>query len=69
MKIEIKYYTKDFIDDVIQFENDLRKEENFWGWDINGKYIKDKKERGKALRLSRRMPDKRRVASYTAESW
>lgn len=41
MKILIKYYTKDDIDDVIQFENDLRKEENFWGWDIDDKYIKD----------------------------
>ena len=35
MEIIIKRYTKDKIDDVIQFELDLRKEENFWGWEIN----------------------------------
>ena len=41
MNIEIKYYTKDCIDDVIKFEHDLRKEENFWGWEIDDKYIND----------------------------
>ena len=39
MEIIIKRYTKDKIDDVIQFELDLRKEENFWGWEINEDYI------------------------------
>ena len=40
MEIIIKRYTKDKIDDVIQFELNLRKEENFWGWEINDEYIK-----------------------------
>ena len=39
MEIEIKPYTKDRIDDVIQFENALRKEEDFWGWTIDEAYI------------------------------
>lgn len=39
MKIDIVRYTKDKIDDVIQFEKDLRAEENFWGWEIDEKYI------------------------------
>lgn len=30
-KMEIKRYTKDRISDVLQFERDLRAEENFWG--------------------------------------
>ena len=32
VNIEIKEYTKDLIPDVIDFENRLRQEENFWGW-------------------------------------
>lgn len=44
MEIIIKRYTKDKIDDVIQFELDLRKEENFWGWEINDDYIKSVKD-------------------------
>lgn len=40
MKIEILKFTKDKIDDVIEFELNLRKEENFWGWEINDQYIK-----------------------------
>ena len=39
--MEIKYYTKDRIPDVLQFERDLRSEENFWGWEIDEKYITD----------------------------
>lgn len=39
--MEIKKYTKELIPDVIQFEQDLRAEENSWGWEINEKYIKD----------------------------
>ena len=39
--IEIKQYTKDLIPDVLNFESDLRKEEDFWGWEIDEKYISD----------------------------
>lgn len=39
MKIEIKAYTKNEIDDVIQFEKNLRLEEDFWGWEINEAYM------------------------------
>ena len=37
--MEIKRYTKDRIFDVLQFERDLRAEENFWGWEIDEKCI------------------------------
>ena len=37
--MEIRQYTKDRIPDVLRFEKDLRAEENFWGWEIDGKYI------------------------------
>lgn len=39
--MEIKQYTKDLIPDVLQFERDLRAEEDFWGWKIDDKYIAD----------------------------
>ena len=39
--MEIKHYTKDRIPDVLRFERDLRSEENFWGWEIDKKYIAD----------------------------
>ena len=39
--MEIKHYTKDRIPDVLQFEGDLRSEENFWGWEIDEKYMAD----------------------------
>lgn len=39
--MEIKRYTKDLIPDVLIFERDLRAEENFWGWEIDEKYIAD----------------------------
>lgn len=39
--MEIKEYTKDRIPDVLQFEHDLRAEENFWCWEIDEKYISD----------------------------
>ena len=39
MNLEIKRYTKDKIPDVVDFENRLREEENFWGWEINDAYI------------------------------
>lgn len=37
--MEIQHYTKDRIPDVLQFEYGLRSEENFWGWEIDEKYI------------------------------
>ena len=37
----IKKYTREQIPDVLQFERDLRAEENFWGWEIDEKYISD----------------------------
>ena len=37
--MEIRKYTADRIQDVLQFERDLRKEEDFWGWEIDEKYI------------------------------
>ena len=40
MNIEIRPYTAERIDDVLQFESDLRKEEDFWGWEINEDYKK-----------------------------
>lgn len=39
--MEIKQYTKERIPDVLQFERDLRAEEDFWGWEIDEKYIAD----------------------------
>ena len=39
--MEIKQYTKERIPDILQFERDLRSEENFWGWEIDEKYIAD----------------------------
>lgn len=39
--MEIRKYTVDRIPDVLQFERDLRKEEDFWGWEIDEKYIAD----------------------------
>lgn len=39
--VDIKQYTKDLIPDVLQFERDLRSEEDFWGWEIDEKYIAD----------------------------
>jgi len=37
--MEIIQYTKERIPDVLQFEKDLRKEESFWGWEIDDQYI------------------------------
>lgn len=39
--MKIEKYTKERIRDVLQFEKDLRGEENFWGWEIDEKYISD----------------------------
>lgn len=38
--IEIKEFSKDRIDDVIAFEYYLRREEDFWGWEIDDAYRK-----------------------------
>jgi len=39
MNLQIRRYTKDKIPDVLDFEKRLRGEENFWGWEIDDKYI------------------------------
>ena len=41
MTMKIEQYTKELIPDVLQFERDLRSEENFWVWKIDEKYIAD----------------------------
>jgi Acetyltransferases len=43
MDVIIKKYTKDRIDDVIDFEHQLRKEESFWSWEIDDAYIESVK--------------------------
>ena len=35
----IKRYTKNEINEVIDFERQLRREEDFWGWEIDDAYI------------------------------
>ena len=42
--MQIIRYTKDKLDDVIQFELQLRREENFWGWEIDDAYIESVKK-------------------------
>lgn len=42
--ITILEYTKERIDDVIKFEQSLRLEEDFWGWEIDDAYIKSVKD-------------------------
>lgn len=37
--MEIKRYTKERIEDVLAFERQLRREEDFWGWEIDEAYI------------------------------
>ena len=39
MEINIKRYTKEKINDVLDFERRLRLEEDFWGWEIDDEYI------------------------------
>lgn len=39
MQIRIELYTKDRIDDVLAFEQELRRQEDFWGWEIDGAYV------------------------------
>ena len=43
-EIEIVQFTIDKLDDVIHFENNLRKEEDVWGWDIDDRYISSVKD-------------------------
>lgn len=43
-EIEIKRFTEDRIEDVLQFERDLRLEEDFWGWEIDEAYEKKVRE-------------------------
>ena len=38
-RITVKQYTENEIPDVLAFENHLREEEDFWGWEINEQYI------------------------------
>ena len=38
-KFEILPYTRERVEDVLAFERSLREEENFWGWEIDEKYI------------------------------
>ncbi|MBQ9425065.1 MAG: GNAT family N-acetyltransferase [Erysipelotrichaceae bacterium] len=44
MEIDTRPYTKDRIDDVIQFEKELRKQEDDWGWQIDEEYLKSVRE-------------------------
>lgn len=37
--MEVKQYTKEKIPDVLRFEQNLRKEEDFWSWKIDDAYI------------------------------
>ena len=39
--MEVVLYTGDRISDVLRFEEQLRKEEDVWGWEINDAYIKN----------------------------
>lgn len=39
MKIAIKPYTADRIGDVVLFEQELRRQEDCWGWEIDEKYL------------------------------
>ena len=38
MMVDIRPYTVDRLDDVIDFEQKLREEEDVWGWDIDEAY-------------------------------
>ena len=41
--IRVVLYTGDRIPDVLKFEEQLRKEEDFWGWEIDDAYIESVK--------------------------
>ena len=38
-RVKVRKYTKELIQDVIDFEKRLREEEAFWGWEIDEAYI------------------------------
>lgn len=38
IQIRIEPYTKERIDDVLAFEHELRRQEDFWGWEIDKAY-------------------------------
>ena len=38
MQIRIEPYTKERIDDVLAFEHEFRRQEDFWGWEIDEAY-------------------------------
>lgn len=40
MEWKIQPYTKDRIPDVLKFERRLRREEDFWGWEVDQAYIR-----------------------------
>ena len=40
MEITVEEYTRDRIPDVLEFEERLREEEDFWGWEIDDAYRK-----------------------------
>ena len=40
MNIEVRRYTRERIEDVLDFEKRLRAEEAFWGWEIDEEYIR-----------------------------
>lgn len=42
--LKIIPYTKDEIPAVVRFENDLRAEEDVWGWEIDDAYVKTVEE-------------------------
>ena len=44
MEIGIRPYTAERIDDVVHFEQDLRKEEDVWGWEIDDAYVESVKK-------------------------
>jgi len=39
MSVKVERYTKERIEDVIDFERRLRREEDFWGWEIDEEYV------------------------------
>ena len=40
MEAVIRRYTKERINDVLDFERRLRSEESFWGWEIDEEYVR-----------------------------
>ncbi len=39
--MNIAEYTQDRVGDVLEFERELRCQEDFWGWEIDEQYIRD----------------------------